>query len=65
MVFTIKMMELFLVKEKWTWRAQKKEPIPVGFNIHEQRFAIQTDAEKMPWGVNSVAKAKKTQTTPS
>ena len=49
----------FLVKEKWTWAGTKKEPIRVGFNIQEQRFAIQTDAEKMPWGVNSVAKARR------
>lgn len=49
----------FLVKEKWTWSGTKREPTRVGFNINEQRFATENDDEKMPWGVNSVAKARR------
>lgn len=49
----------YLIKEKWTWKATKKPPERVGFNVHEGRFAVGSDTEKMPWGINNVAKSKR------
>lgn len=49
----------YLIKEKWTWKGTKKAPERVGFNVQEGRFAISSDVEKMPWGINNVAKSKR------
>jgi putative ATP-dependent endonuclease of OLD family len=49
----------FLVKEKWTWLGTNKEPVRVGFNVPLDRWANNDDREKMPWGMNNVAKARR------
>ncbi len=49
----------FLIKERWTWKATNKEPERVGFNVRLDRWAEAGDREKMPWGVNNVAKARR------
>lgn len=49
----------FLVREKWRWTATNKEPERVGFNCHHNRWAENGDSEKMPWGANNVAKARR------
>lgn len=49
----------YLVKEKWEWRGTNTEPTRVGFNVHLGRWAEQNDVEKMPWGTNNVAKARR------
>lgn len=51
--------ETFLVREKWTWLGTNKEPERVGFNVNLDRWAKGTDKEKMPWGPNNVAKARR------
>jgi putative ATP-dependent endonuclease of OLD family len=50
---------IFLVKERWTWKATNREPERVGFNVTLDRWAEDNDREKMPWGVNNVAKARR------
>lgn len=49
----------FLIKEKWTWDAVGAEPKRVGFNVNKDDWAQQADKEKMPWGVNNVAKSRR------
>lgn len=49
----------FLVKEKWTWTGTNAEPERVGFNVELERWAQDGDQEKMPWGTNNVAKARR------
>ncbi|UCM48963.1 ATP-dependent nuclease [Aeromonas caviae] len=49
----------FLVKEKWTWTGTNKEPERIGFNVALNRWAENGDKEKMPWGSNNVAKARR------
>ncbi len=49
----------FLVKEKWKWLGTNKEPVRVGFNVQLDRWANNDDNEKMPWGMNNVAKARR------
>lgn len=49
----------FLVKEKWVWTGTNKEPERVGFNCSLDRWAQNGDQEKMPWGMNNVAKARR------
>lgn len=49
----------FLIKEKWTWKGSNKEPERVGFNVELDRWAQKGDQEKMPWGMNNVAKARR------
>jgi len=49
----------FLVRELWTWRSIGSDPTRVGFNVTLNRWAISTDTEKMPWGLNNVAKARR------
>ncbi len=49
----------FLVKEKWKWTATNREPERVGFNVALSRWAQSGDKEKMPWGMNNVAKARR------
>ena len=48
----------FLVKEKWRWTGTNREPERVGFNYTLDRWAQDGDQEKMPWGMNNVAKAR-------
>lgn len=50
---------MYLIREKWIWRAIKKEPERIGFNVNENRFSIPSDKEKMPWGINNVAKSRR------
>ncbi len=49
----------FLVKEKWKWTGTNREPERVGFNVRLDRWAENGDSEKMPWGMNNVAKARR------
>ena len=49
----------YLVKEKWKWTGTNKEPDRVGFNVTLDRWAKEGDPEKMPWGINNVAKARR------
>ncbi|MGT3196504.1 ATP-dependent nuclease [Yersinia enterocolitica] len=49
----------YLVKEKWKWTGTNKEPDRVGFNVTLDRWAQEGDPEKMPWGINNVAKARR------
>jgi putative ATP-dependent endonuclease of OLD family len=49
----------YLVREKWKWTATNKEPERVGFNIVLDRWAEEGDRERMPWGTNNVAKARR------
>lgn len=49
----------YIIKEKWIWKGTKKAPERVGFNVIEDRFAIPTDKEKMPWVINNVAKSRR------
>ncbi|KAA1156031.1 ATP-dependent nuclease [Pseudoalteromonas fuliginea] len=49
----------YLVKEKWRWLGTNKEPVRVGFNVQLDRWATNDDDEKMPWGMNNVAKARR------
>lgn len=49
----------YIIKEKWIWKGTKKAPERVGFNVIEGRFAIPSDKEKMPWGINNVAKSRR------
>lgn len=49
----------FLVKERWIWKGTNKEPERVGFNTNLGRWAESKDKEKMPWGMNNVAKARR------
>ena len=49
----------FLVKEKWKWTGTNREPERVGFNFAHNRWAQDGDQEKMPWGTNNVAKARR------
>ena len=49
----------WLVKERWTWGGVNVEPRRFGFNVKEKRWALSTDTEQMPWGVNNVAKSRR------
>lgn len=49
----------FIVREKWTWAGAGVDPKRVGFNVPMNRWAVQGDAELMPWGLNNVAKARR------
>lgn len=49
-----------VVREKWTWEKIGK-PKRVGFLSTENRWAIDTDDEKVPWGAANVAKSKRPQ----
>lgn len=49
----------WLIKEKWTWAGINVEPRRVGFNITQNRWAQEGDAELMPWGMNNVAKSRR------
>ncbi|MCH1921656.1 ATP-binding protein [Shewanella sp. A3A] len=49
----------YLVREKWTWTGTNKEPDRVGYNIVLDRWAQEGDQERMPWGTNNVAKARR------
>jgi len=49
----------YLVREKWKWTGTNKEPERVGFNVVLDRWAHEGDQEKMPWGINNVAKARR------
>lgn len=49
-----------LVREKWTW-AEAGKSIRRGYNVSEDRWANNTDKEKMPWGMPNVAKARRPQ----
>ncbi|WP_180053141.1 ATP-dependent endonuclease [Acinetobacter sp. YH12236] len=51
--------QTYLIKEKWTWTGTKKAPERIGYNVFQGRFAISSDKEKMPWGINNVAKSKR------
>ena len=51
--------ETWLVKERWTWTGIGTEPKRIGFNATENRWANSTDTDKMPWGANNVAKARR------
>ncbi|QOL16669.1 AAA family ATPase [Dickeya dianthicola] len=49
----------YLVKEQWRWTGTNREPDRVGFNVVLNRWAQEDDPERMPWGVNNVAKARR------
>lgn len=49
----------FLVKERWKWTATNRDPERVGYNFTLGRWAQDSDQEKMPWGMNNVAKARR------
>lgn len=49
----------YLVREKWTWTGTNKEPDRIGFNVVHDRWAEEGDRERMPWGTNNVAKARR------
>lgn len=49
----------YLIREKWKWTATNREPERVGFNVTLDRWAQEGDQEKMPWGTNNVAKARR------
>lgn len=49
----------FLIKEKWKWTATNRDPERVGYNFNLDRWAQDSDREKMPWGTNNVAKARR------
>jgi len=49
----------YLVKEKWKWTGTNREPERVGFNFNLDRWAQEGDRERMPWGTNNVAKARR------
>ncbi|MDN6298215.1 MAG: ATP-binding protein [Halomonas sp.] len=49
----------YLVREKWKWTGTNKEPVRVGFNVNLDNWAQEGDREKMPWGINNVAKARR------
>lgn len=49
----------FLVKERWRWTGTNREPERVGFNFSINRWAQDGDLERMPWGINNVAKSKR------
>jgi putative ATP-dependent endonuclease of OLD family len=49
----------FLVKEKWIWDGTNREPKRVGYNVQLERWAQAGDDEKMPWGMNNLAKSKR------
>nr|WP_223265951.1 AAA family ATPase [Pantoea vagans] len=49
----------YLVREKWLWTGTNKEPERVGFNVNLDRWAQVGDLERMPWGINNVAKARR------
>lgn len=49
----------YLVKEKWIWTGINVEPKRIGFNETLNRWAEDGDSEKMPWGANNVAKARR------
>lgn len=49
----------YLVKEQWKWTGTNKEPERVGFNVSLGRWAQEGDSERMPWGMNNVAKARR------
>lgn len=49
----------FLVKEKWKWTGTKRDPERVGFNFLLNRWAQDSDPEKVPWGANNVAKSRR------
>jgi putative ATP-dependent endonuclease of OLD family len=49
----------FLVKEQWKWTATNREPDRIGYNFTLDRWAQDGDREKMPWGMNNLAKARR------
>jgi putative ATP-dependent endonuclease of the OLD family len=49
-----------LVKEIWRWPAPGK-PDRRGYNVQEQRWAADTDKEKVPWGAAAVANSRRPQ----
>lgn len=49
----------YTVREKWTWSGAGVDPKRVGYNVPQNRWAQAGDPETMPWGVNSVAKARR------
>jgi putative ATP-dependent endonuclease of OLD family len=48
-----------VVRERWKWAGTNKEPERVGFNVALDRWAQEGDRERMPWGTNNVAKARR------
>lgn len=49
-----------LVKERWKWE-QPGAPDRRGFNVKEGRWAVDTDKEKVPWGMAGVANSRRPQ----
>lgn len=49
----------FLVRERWQWEGVNVEPLRSGYNINLNRWSDKKDKEKMPWGFNSVARARR------
>ncbi|WP_217451247.1 ATP-dependent nuclease [Pectobacterium polaris] len=49
----------YLVKEQWKWTGTNKEPDRIGFNFSLNRWSQEGDQERMPWGVNNVAKSRR------
>ncbi|MRF59228.1 ATP-dependent nuclease [Citrobacter portucalensis] len=51
--------DTYLVQERWRWIGMGTEPERIGYNTKLKRWAEEGDAEKMPWGMNNLAKAKR------
>lgn len=49
----------YLVREQWRWTGTNREPDRIGFNFSLNRWSHEGDRERMPWGVNNVAKARR------
>lgn len=49
-----------LVREIWRWPAPGA-PVRRGYNVHEHRWAIDGDKEKVPWGAAGVANSRRPQ----
>lgn len=49
----------YLIREQWKWTGTNREPERVGFNVALDRWAQEGDQERMPWGTNNVAKARR------
>jgi len=49
-----------LVRERWTWKQPGKAERR-GFNVNENRWANDSDKEKVPWGTPTVANSRRPQ----
>lgn len=49
-----------VVKELWRWEAPGA-PTRRGFNVQDNRWAVDSDREKVPWGAAGIANARRPQ----